>query len=139
MGRDFHFLRFYKKSNLWSGLYGEMLHSTKTFVFIGSFRPPQEHTHFFVRLTFMETMSFKMLYKKRCSQNCRKIHRRTPVPKFLFLLKLQAAACNFIKKETLAQVFSCEFCQIFKNTFVTEHLSATASAFTCPQERNHFF
>ena len=24
--------------------------------------------------------------------------------------------CNFIKKETLAQVFSCEFCQISKNT-----------------------
>ena len=26
-------------------------------------------------------------------------------------------ACNFIKKETLAQMFSCEFCEIFKNTF----------------------
>ena len=26
-------------------------------------------------------------------------------------------ACNFIKKETLAQVFSCEFCEITKNTF----------------------
>ena len=26
-------------------------------------------------------------------------------------------ACNFIKKETLTQVFSCEFCKIFKNTF----------------------
>ena len=25
-------------------------------------------------------------------------------------------ACNFIKKETLAQVFSCEFCEISKNT-----------------------
>ena len=24
---------------------------------------------------------------------------------------------GFIKKETLAQVFSCEFCEIFKNTF----------------------
>ena len=23
---------------------------------------------------------------------------------------------NFIKKETLAQMFSCEFCEIFKNT-----------------------
>ena len=28
-----------------------------------------------------------------------------------------ASACNFIKKETLAQVFSCEFCEISKNTF----------------------
>ena len=26
-------------------------------------------------------------------------------------------ACNFIKKETLAQVFSCEFYEISKNTF----------------------
>ena len=26
-------------------------------------------------------------------------------------------ACNFSKKETLTQVFSCEFCQILKNTF----------------------
>ena len=31
-----------------------------------------------------------------------------------FLIKLEA--CNFIKKETLAQVFSCEFCDISKNT-----------------------
>ena len=27
------------------------------------------------------------------------------------------AALNFIKKETLAQVFSCEFCEISKNAF----------------------
>ena len=29
----------------------------------------------------------------------------------------QPEACNFTKKETLAQVFSCEFCEISKNTF----------------------
>ena len=40
------------------------------------------------------------------------------------------AACNFIKKETLAQVFSCEFCEISKNTFFKEHVSATASLFS---------
>ena len=34
-------------------------------------------------------------------------------------------ACNFSKKETLAQVFSCEFDEIFKNTFFTEHLWPT--------------
>ena len=28
-----------------------------------------------------------------------------------------AEACNFIKKETLAKVFSREFCEISKNTF----------------------
>ena len=35
----------------------------------------------------------------------------------LFLIKLQAKTCSFIKKESLAQVFSCEFCEISKNTF----------------------
>ena len=39
-----------------------------------------------------------------------------------FLIKLQAEACNFIKKETLAHVFSCEFCEIFKNTSFAEYL-----------------
>ena len=34
-----------------------------------------------------------------------------------FLKKLQAIACSFIKKETLAQVFSCEFCKICENFF----------------------
>ena len=33
----------------------------------------------------------------------------------------------FFKKETLAQVFSCEFCKISKNTFFTEHPQVTAS------------
>ena len=35
---------------------------------------------------------------------------------------------NLLKKEILAQVFSCEFCETSKNTFFTEHLWATASA-----------
>ena len=40
-----------------------------------------------------------------------------------------AWACNVIKKETLAQVFSCEFCEISKNTFFTEKLRVTAFLF----------
>ena len=36
-------------------------------------------------------------------------------------------ACNFFKKEALAKVLSSEFCEIFKNTFFTEHLWMTAS------------
>ena len=43
--------------------------------------------------------------------------------RFSFLIKLQA-----IKKETLTQVFSCEFLEISKNTFITENFRATASA-----------
>ena len=36
-------------------------------------------------------------------------------------------ACNFVKKETLARVFSSEFYETSKNTFSTEHLGTTAS------------
>ena len=42
----------------------------------------------------------------------------------LLLTKLQAGVLH---NETLAQVFPCEFCEISKNTFFTEHLLATAS------------
>ena len=34
-----------------------------------------------------------------------------------------------LKKETLAQMFSCEFCDISKNTFFTEHFWVTAFEF----------
>ena len=40
---------------------------------------------------------------------------------------LSEKPCNFIKKEALAQVFSCQFCKISKNFFSTENLLATAS------------
>ena len=46
-----------------------------------------------------------------------------------FLIKLQLEVCNFIKKETLAQVFSCEFCEISKNIFFKKHLRVTASEY----------
>ena len=36
---------------------------------------------------------------------------------------------NFIKKETLAKVFSCEFCETSKNTFFTEYLWVTSFFF----------
>ena len=39
-----------------------------------------------------------------------------------FSIKLYTEACNFIKNETLAQVFCCEFCEIFKNTFFIDQL-----------------
>ena len=34
-----------------------------------------------------------------------------------FFNKVAGKACNFIKKESLTQVFSCEFCEISKNNF----------------------
>ena len=34
--------------------------------------------------------------------------------------------CNFIKKETPVQAFSCEFCEILKNTYSVEYLRRAA-------------
>ena len=74
------------------------------------------------------------LCKKMCSWKFHKIHRKTLVPENFFnkvaglrpaiLLKkiLWPQTCNFIKKEALVQVFSCEFCGISKNIFLTKHL-----------------
>ena len=33
---------------------------------------------------------------------------------------------SFLLKKKLLQVFSCEICEIFQNTFFTEHLRTTA-------------
>ena len=38
-------------------------------------------------------------------------------------------ACNFIKKEALAQLFSREFCKTFKNIFFTEHRMTASEHF----------
>ena len=41
----------------------------------------------------------------------------------LILMKLQAGGTsNFINKEAAIELFSCEFCKIFKNTYFDEHL-----------------
>ena len=45
------------------------------------------------------------------------------------LVKLQVSACNFIKKENPAQVFSSEFCEILKNTFF--NTKPLVAAFDC--------
>ena len=42
----------------------------------------------------------------------------------VFLQREQPKACNFIKKETLALVFSCEFCEI-------EHLFLQTTSSGC--------
>ena len=47
----------------------------------------------------------------------------------LFFNKVAGAACSFIKKETLAQVFSYEFCEISKNTFSHRTPLVAASVF----------
>ena len=54
----------------------------------------------------------------------------TPVRQFLFNKNLQETpeACNFIKKETLAQVFSFQFCKVLKYFLFTELLWTSVSS-----------
>ena len=53
---------------------------------------------------------------KRCCQKFRKILRKKTCARVS-----EPEAWNFIKKETLAQLFSCEFCEISRNTFFAKH------------------
>ena len=48
----------------------------------------------------------------------------------------EVEACNFIKKETLAQVFSCGLCENSKNTFFTEHLWTTVLDFMLSKDQS---
>ena len=51
----------------------------------------------------------------------------------IFFNKVAGPACNFIKKDALTQVFSCEFWEISKNTvsYRTPLVAASASAMFC--------
>ena len=88
-----------------------------------------------LHFSFTDTVCFprssrpEVFCKKRCSQKFRKINRKTPVPEALFWYSCRPWACNCIKKETLAQVFSCEFCEISKNTFSDRTNLVAASNF----------
>ena len=61
--------------------------------------------------------SSKQVFLKisQCSQ-------KTPVFESLFNKAGALKACIFIKKEIPTQVFSCEYCKIFKNSFLVKDL-----------------
>ena len=60
-----------------------------------------------------------MFCKKGVLRNFEKIIGKHLCQSHLFnkVADLRPKACNFIKKETLAQVFSYEFCEISKSTY----------------------
>ena len=76
--------------------------------------------------TFTEAVDRGCSVKKGVIKNFEKFTGKRQ-RKSLFLNKVEA--CNFIKKKTLAQVFSCEFREIFENTFLIQHVRATAYVF----------
>ena len=56
-------------------------------------------------------------YIKKLFLKIHTFYRKTPVPE----------AWNVFKKVALAQMFYCEICETFKNTFFIQHLQMTAS------------
>ena len=73
----------------------------------------------------------EMFCKKGVLRKFAKFRGKYHLCQSLFLIKLQDKACNFIKKETLAQVFSCEFCEISKNTFLQNTSTRLLSYILC--------
>ena len=55
-----------------------------------------------------------------------------------FLIKLRAKSCKFTKTETLAQVFSCQFSKISKNTvsYRTHPVAACLASYDMCDQRN---
>ena len=79
---------------------------------------------------------FKRVLTKAVSRRCSvkkvflEISQNSPentCARVSFLIKLRASACNFIKKEALAQVFFCEFYEICENTFSYKTTPVAAS------------
>ena len=64
-----------------------------------------------------------LFYSKEALRNFAKFTGKHPYQSLLS----QASACNFINKETLTQVFSCEFCEISTNTSSYRTLPVAAS------------
>ena len=64
--------------------------------------------------------------KKATLKNFAKSTGKTTVPEPVFN-KAANLSLQLYEKKALAQVFFCEFCESFQNTFFVEHLWATAS------------
>ena len=87
----------------------------------------QQKTILVVVEGFLQKQPPEGFYNKKLFLEISQISQENTCARVSFLIKLQSWACNFIKKESLAQVLSCEFCEISKNTFHTEHIWETAS------------
>ena len=59
---------------------------------------------------------------RRCSVRKDVLRNSTIFTRKHLCLSLFIRPATLLKKEALAQVFSCEFCEISKNTIFTEHL-----------------
>ena len=81
-----------------------------------------EKSHFHVKFTASKLSNYAIL--KTAENECEILQSRSSRLKgfckkgvLKHFAKFRPHVCNFIKKETLAQVLSCEFCEVSKNTF----------------------
>ena len=75
----------------------------------------------------MQKQPSKRFFKESVMRNFAELTRKY-LCRNLFFDKVKTF--NFIKNEFLAQVFSCEFCEICKNTFFAGQDQATASDYS---------
>ena len=101
-------------------------------------------------LLFIRDKKYKKFIEINLKRNTEAVTGRSSVKKLLlkmlqnskenicagvsYLIQLQT--WGSIQKETPAQVFYCEFCEFFKNTYLVEHLRTAASRNGCAI---HFF
>ena len=92
--------------NAFNGIHARCVHDKYTFFYK------------VVYILIVFTLSYLTVYVRAVKDGrCKSKIRDT-----LTLQKQRPQDCNFIKKETLAQVLFCEFCEISKNIFFTDHL-----------------
>ena len=84
----------------------------------------------FLWFLFSEAVAQRCSVKKLFLEISRNSQENTSA-RVSFLIKLLKKRLYFIKKETLTQVFSCEFCEISKNTFSYRTPPMTASVCFC--------
>ena len=79
--------------------------------------------------SYVQKPPLEVFYKKAVFRNFKKFTEKHLCQSLFFnkVAGLSCTTCNFIKKGTLAQVFSCEFYEIFKNTYFEEHLRLAVS------------
>ena len=86
----------------------------KKYFFTGALKNLLKFLKQFLKKICTEAAVLRCLQDK-CPEKTYKLHIETPALESLF----KKVSRN---KENPVQVFSCEFCEAFKNTFSTEHL-----------------
>ena len=72
---------------------------------------------------YNQKQSSRGVLRESCAYKFRKIHKKKSALESRFQWSCRSTASTFIKKDTTAQVFYCEFCEISFNSFFIEHFT----------------